>query len=306
MGISGERKGAARQYNRSKVPRLRWTAELHRSFVRAIDCLGGQQKATPKLILQLMDVRGLTISHVKSHLQMYRGTRHGIGQNDMQPQLHLKQHSFGSDEQSPKEFMCPPIKRAKVGTEASGKYRCMEGSSDMRSSAPPAGTRYFIDDCMRLQEVSMDRRRSDQHDAAAAARARAPAAAASSLHQALGFWVQGRREEPFMVHQISKPKAHQLNHMVRNMKISCKENHESRFFMVRSATRDEQVKKRAPPLSLAVDQKAANAISSWPSEASCVISPSPRNFSTDCSGPPGCSFVGRRVNLELSLSICGS
>lgn len=74
----------------------------------------------------------------------------------------------------------------------------------MRSSAPPAGTRYFIDDCMRLQEVSMDRRRSDQHDAAAAARARAPAAAASSLHQALGFWVQGRREEPFMVHQVKR------------------------------------------------------------------------------------------------------
>ncbi|KAF0934326.1 hypothetical protein E2562_024813 [Oryza meyeriana var. granulata] len=296
MGItSGERKRAARQYNRSKVPRLRWTAELHRSFVRAIDCLGGQH-TTPKLILQLMDVRGLTISHVKSHLQMYRGTRHGIGQKDMQPQLHLKKHSFGSDEQSPKEFMCSPIKRAKVGTEASGTYRCMQGSSDMRS-APPAGTRYFIDDRMQLQEVSMDRR--SEHDAAAAARA---PVAASNL-QALGFWVQGRSEEPFKVHQVRKHKARHLNHIVR--KLSCKENHESRFFMVSSATRDEAAKKCASPLSLAIDQKAANAISSWPSEGSCVISPSPRSFS-DCSGPPGCSFVGQRVNLELSLSICGS
>uniref|UniRef100_A0A0D9VJD0 HTH myb-type domain-containing protein n=1 Tax=Leersia perrieri TaxID=77586 RepID=A0A0D9VJD0_9ORYZ len=196
---SGGRKGAARQYNRSKEPRLRWTAELHLSFVRAIDCLGGQHKATPKHILQLMDVRGLTISHVKSHLQMYRGTRLGIGQKDMQPELHdLKKHSFGSDEQNLKEFMCPPIKRAKVGTEASGTYKCMQGSSDMMN-APP-GTRYFIDDCTQLQEMPVDRtRRRSEHDGAAAARA--PPAAASSNLQALGFRVQGTSEEPFMVHQ---------------------------------------------------------------------------------------------------------
>ncbi|ANM67979.1 Myb-like DNA-binding domain protein [Arabidopsis thaliana] len=64
-----------RSYVRSKVPRLRWNSDLHNSFVQAVEQLGGENRATPKMVLQLMDVRGLTISHVKSHLQMYRGMK---------------------------------------------------------------------------------------------------------------------------------------------------------------------------------------------------------------------------------------
>nr|KYP61512.1 Two-component response regulator ARR2 [Cajanus cajan] len=53
----------------AKRPRVIWTPNLHRDFVKAVKQIG-DDKAVPKKILEVMNIPGLTRENIASHLQV--------------------------------------------------------------------------------------------------------------------------------------------------------------------------------------------------------------------------------------------
>ncbi|XP_078167241.1 uncharacterized protein LOC144561996 [Carex rostrata] len=138
MMMKGIDRRGVRQYNRSDIPRMKWTEDLHRRFVDAIDCLGGPHKATPKRILQLMGVNGVNISHVKSHLQMHRSIS---DHPSVQKQMISIKETCGL-----KQVECK---------ESSVSQKCLD-LSEISSINPSQ------DDCMKTKDELFQERHSQQ------------------------------------------------------------------------------------------------------------------------------------------------
>ncbi|KAK1307763.1 Two-component response regulator ARR14 [Acorus calamus] len=55
----------------SKAPRVLWDPKLHNMFINAVESLG-LQSVTPKKIMEIMNIPGLSTTQISSHLQIYR------------------------------------------------------------------------------------------------------------------------------------------------------------------------------------------------------------------------------------------
>ncbi|XP_074575719.1 myb-related protein 1-like [Curcuma longa] len=105
-------------------PRLKWNAELHKRFIEAVNQLGGADKATPKTIMRVMGIPGLTLYHLKSHLQKYR-----LGKNT--------QISNGSNKN--------------VIGSALVQERAPENNESLMNIATPSNKSMQIDEALKMQ-----------------------------------------------------------------------------------------------------------------------------------------------------------
>ncbi|XP_038972421.1 myb family transcription factor MOF1 isoform X2 [Phoenix dactylifera] len=305
MGNCG-RNGGVRQYIRSKVPRLRWTPDLHHCFVRAIERLGGQEKATPKLVLQLMNVRGLTISHVKSHLQMYRSMRNDMGRqaSELQARKHTCEANDGGADERDDDGSSPPSKPttkefqsqfgARMETQATSKsLQCSQGISEAVTFP------YCFDDYMQAMAVGRGIKEEGFRWQKDAAETGLLADHHPSKLKLLGYMVEEsgplKSSKPSDQNLISAGKLKSEGSFEKGCR-----SYVSLLFEECSEEREE-VDDCSLSLSLTLHPTHRSNTPSASESSGTISSSSRRNFS-ECSG----YSEGPRINLDLSMSICGS
>ncbi|XP_068640953.1 myb family transcription factor MOF1-like [Aristolochia californica] len=308
MGSCG-RNGTVRQYVRSKVPRLRWTPDLHHCFVHAIERLGGQDKATPKLVLQLMDVRGLTISHVKSHLQMYRSMKSDISRKVLDADIHsIQQRKYSSGENdgnadedddgfftSPKptkEFMYSPDPSKRQCMDSSAVSDCLQNHQRICTSVTSS---YRFDDYLQAQAEKLGIKGTGfrgQKDAEAAGNL----ADHLSKLNALGYLM----EESHVI-KIGKPEE-QLSHSLGKRKLAEGRPHHQLFWQsFDQDNREDDDGTGDLSLSLSLQPRQRCNTSSTSENSEGLSSPT-RMIYKECSN----SYAEKNVNLDLTIAICGS
>ncbi|KAJ4953315.1 hypothetical protein NE237_030147 [Protea cynaroides] len=125
--------------SRDPKPRLRWTPDLHDRFVDAVTKLGGPDKATPKAVLRMMGLKGLTLYHLKSHLQKYR---------------------LGRQQQAKKEAKSEQNKET-VGNLDEHRHAPSSGKNTSTATARSTGRDIPIADALRYQ-IEVQRRLHEQ------------------------------------------------------------------------------------------------------------------------------------------------
>ncbi|CAL9158207.1 transcription repressor KAN1-like [Musa acuminata AAA Group] len=134
----------------TRAPRMRWTSSLHTRFVRAVELLGGHERATPKSILELMDVKDLTLAHVKSHLQMYRT----IKSTDKPAASSGQSDDSGEEDSAPRDRDQPLLMEHKV-SDPPKQDHCLETSSGIsREDWLPINSNYLDSTGLRSAPLS--------------------------------------------------------------------------------------------------------------------------------------------------------